>query len=468
MKSIFKNNGFTLIEVVLVIVIIGILSTVALKSLSISEEQRRFESTSEEMSRLSRAIVGDERLVSGGIRSDFGYVGDVGTLPGDLDDLISNPGGYSTWNGPYFKVDFNENAEDYKRDAWNELYAYTGGVTISSNGGGSAITKQFANSSSDLTSNTVTGIVRDVDLSVPGDSSSNVTITIFYPDGSGSTTSSSTTPNGSGEFTFSSSVPIGAHRLMAVNGTDTISKYVAVYPGKTIISELRFASDLWGSSGSGGGGTGEVVFEEFTEAIVGSNANSITISTPPGVSAGDLLIAAVVADGNLSSQLIPPAGGGWTEIDLSQQTGAVTLGIWWKLADNPESSSHQFSWGGVAEQAYGWIMRFTGHNPGSPINASAVAGGSSGAPECPAVTTTVTNSLILRMGGFDDDDITIDSPGLGSCTAITMDKSNSGSGTCSGGAGYLKQSAAGSSGTVSFSLTASEQYRTATVAIAPD
>lgn len=108
------------------------------------------------------------------------------------------------------------------------------------------MTKQFANSASDLTSNTINGVVRDSELSPPGDSASNVTVTIEYPDGDGAMTSSSTSPNGSGEFSFSNSIPIGIHLLQAVTtGADTLSKYIAVYPRRTAYTELRFPRDLW-------------------------------------------------------------------------------------------------------------------------------------------------------------------------------------------------------------------------------
>lgn len=241
-----KEQGFTLIEVVLVIVILGILSTVAIRGLTITVNKGRFDATTAEMEKLARAIAGDERLVSGGFRTDFGYVGDVGALPPNLDALVTNPGSYSTWEGPYFQVDFTENPEDYKRDAWNEFYTYSGGVTIVSNGGGSAMTKQFANSISDLTSNTINGVVRDVGLSPPGDSASNVTVTIEYPNGAGAMTSSSTSPNASGKFSFSNSIPIGIHFLQAVTtGADTLSKHIAIYAGRTAYTELRFPRDLW-------------------------------------------------------------------------------------------------------------------------------------------------------------------------------------------------------------------------------
>ena len=212
---------------------------------------------------------------------------------------------------------------------------------------------------------------------------------------------------------------------------------------------------------------GQVSYEEFTEKKEPSDGKSLTINTPSGVNEGDLLVAAVATDGDTSSSLAPPGGEGWTEINLNDLYAAVTLGVWWKLADASESSSHQFTWS-VNQKAYGWIMRFTGHNTSSPINASAGQGQNSSSPDCPSVTTTVADCLIVRIGGFDDDDITVDDPGLSGHTPITMDESGPQPGECSGGAGYKQQAAIGASGISEFSLTASEQSWTVTIAIAPD
>lgn len=209
-----------------------------------------------------------------------------------------------------------------------------------------------------------------------------------------------------------------------------------------------------------------VSFEEFTEAKRTSNGTSLTISKPAGTSETDLLLAAVVTDGDTKSSLSPPSGQDWTKISLQKKGTKVTLGLWWKLANASEPSSHQFTWSG-SQEAYGWIMRFTGHDTENPINTWAHNGGNSSSASCPSVTTTVANTMIVRIGGFDDDDINIDNTGLSSHIDITMDESSSGSGTCSGGAGYKTQTSVGSSGTASFSLTNSEQYRTVTVAIAP-
>ncbi len=163
-------------------------------------------------------------------------------------------------------------------------------------------------------------------------------------------------------------------------------------------------------------------FVDFNEAKVGSDNTSITIPTPD-TNEGDLLIAAVATDGDTSLTLSPPAGEGWVGIvyDYSNQ---VTLGAWYKLADASESSSHQFYWTG-SEKAYGWIMHFTGHDPTNPINAYSTYGESSGTPTSPTVTTTVNNCIILRLGAFDNDDITEGDTGLTGHTTITMTDSGS-------------------------------------------
>ena len=113
-------------------------------------------------------------------------------------------------------------------------------------------------------------------------------------------------------------------------------------------------------------------------------------------------------------------------------------------------------------------MRFTDHSPTNPINVMAsLDSGNNFSPPSPSVTTTIDNALILSLGAFDDDDITVDAPGLSGHTVITMDESGSGSGMVSGGAGYVEQSASGASGTSAFTLTAEQQSRTLTIAIAP-
>jgi type II secretory pathway pseudopilin PulG len=209
---------------------------------------------------------------------------------------------------------------------------------------------------------------------------------------------------------------------------------------------------------------GQVTYEEFNDTS--ANGTSINVPKPAGTIQGDLLVAVVVTDG--STTISSPTG--WTPIDRGNSSNQVTLGVWYTQAGASEPASYTFTWTGGNERAYGWIMRFTGHNPANPINAwGSQWGNFSLTPPCPAVNTTVDNTLIIRIGGFDRNYILgVGNPGLPSDhTAINMDQSGGGNNSCSGGAGYKQQTTAGDSGVSNFTLTWFEDYRTVTIAIAP-
>jgi hypothetical protein len=166
---------------------------------------------------------------------------------------------------------------------------------------------------------------------------------------------------------------------------------------------------------AGGPASSSVQFQEFTETIESSNTDNIELRTPPGTGTGDLLIAAVALDSNES--LSAPAG--WIPIEVNNDP-QVTFGVWYKIAGASEPSAHNFTWGSP-EEAYGWMMRFTGHDPASPIADSATDTDTSSSPNSPSVTASVDGTMILRLGAFDDHDVTIDDTGLSSHTTITMD-----------------------------------------------
>ena len=173
-------------------------------------------------------------------------------------------------------------------------------------------------------------------------------------------------------------------------------------------------------------------------------------------------------DGSHADSLASPAGQGWLEIGLFANGSTPTLGIWYKLATS-ELPSHTWTWSG-SEHAYGYIMRFTGHDTMGPIDASVVSLGGSGtsaSPPAPALTANLSGSLILRVGGFDDDDVAIGDAGVAGHTTITMNESSSGSGTCASGAAWAVRGASPSVPAANFTLTAGEQWITASIAIAP-
>jgi hypothetical protein len=76
--------------------------------------------------------------------------------------------------------------------------------------------------------------------------------------------------------------------------------------------------------------------------------------------------------------------------------------------------------------------------------------------------------MILRIGGFDNNKVNVDDTGISGYTTITMDHNGGGKGSASGGAAYRHQLQIGSSGAETFTLTGDEEYRTVTIAIAPN
>ncbi len=248
MPDFSSKAGYTLVEMILVVIILGIIAAVAATSLRNSNDVARTERTKTELNRLAEAIAGDPEMLSAGNRTDFGYVGDVGALPPNLDALAQNPG-LATWQGPYIYDDISPDgsSSEYKVDAWGKAFAYSGGVTITSTGSGSAITRSIANSAEDLLYNRLAAVVTDLANTPPGLTyQDSVSLVLTYPDGAGSYRSVIAYPGPDGAVSFDS-IPVGLHDLeiIYIPDSDTTHQKVAVNTGKDSYMQVQLPWKLW-------------------------------------------------------------------------------------------------------------------------------------------------------------------------------------------------------------------------------
>ena len=252
------QSGFTLLELIVVVALMGILAAVAIRPAQQLFNQARTDETMQEMNALVFAIVGNPELENNGVRSDFGYVGDVGAMPPDLDALHSNPGSYSTWKGPYIEDPFSQTPGEFKKDAWGDDYVFLDttiksvGKTVGGGGCGGPTTigdiiRRVTFSVDELLYNSVSGNVFDFDGTPPGtDYDDSVDVRLIIPNGSGGMTTRTTTVDDGGFFTFDS-IPIGNHSLIIIYepDNDTLERFVSVLPASNLYSAYHLAGDLW-------------------------------------------------------------------------------------------------------------------------------------------------------------------------------------------------------------------------------
>ena len=94
-----SQPGMTLMEIIIVVIILGILAGISMRSIQRIDSNARFNETIDEMNILAEAIVGNPSVIQNDIRIDFGYVGDTGVMPPTIEDLFSNVSSVSGWEG---------------------------------------------------------------------------------------------------------------------------------------------------------------------------------------------------------------------------------------------------------------------------------------------------------------------------------------------------------------------------------
>ena len=134
-----SKKGFTLIELVIVLVVVGLSSAVAIPAGTNLANTARRSSTQKELKELQVAIMGDPDTGLLGFRDH------IGALPNSLDELYDNSGGGAYpafdnftqrgWNGPYIQNNDGDNdgTPDVLQDGWGNSYVYNSGTgTITS------------------------------------------------------------------------------------------------------------------------------------------------------------------------------------------------------------------------------------------------------------------------------------------------------------------------------------------------
>ncbi|MCP5048517.1 MAG: hypothetical protein GY940_15210 [bacterium] len=233
-KTIYGKRGaagFTVAEMVIVLAVVAILAGLITPLAVNVITQNRINACIKELTVIKQAIVGDPSLVEGGSRSSFGYVGDMGVLPGALDDLVnqgSQTGTTTTsgvmwgWRGPYV----NE-----VNDAWGRAYNYstdpavTGSALISVliwSAGQDGVSGTGDDISITIRQDEVTSFVTGNTLDGDG-AGTDCTITVYAPNGTTVQTyilTPTTTTNpvySSGAQRF----PIGIRRIEFTKGVTT-------------------------------------------------------------------------------------------------------------------------------------------------------------------------------------------------------------------------------------------------------
>ena len=98
------QSGFTLVELLLVLVILALIAGLVLPGIIGKAESAKAKAASSQISRISMSV-------------ESFYL-DTGNTPSSLEELVNEPSGVNGWNGPYIK-------NSLLKDPWGQAYLYS-------------------------------------------------------------------------------------------------------------------------------------------------------------------------------------------------------------------------------------------------------------------------------------------------------------------------------------------------------
>jgi type II secretory pathway pseudopilin PulG len=140
------TRTFTLLEVLLVVLIMGLMASTLLLVVENSEDQQRYDESKRRLQQIKKAITGPESFTTNGPPILAGYIADTGQLPDTVNDLLEAPDpAVPGWNGPYLtSLDQDSSENIIFWDGWGNEFV----IVINSNV--MTITSKGKNNESDV------------------------------------------------------------------------------------------------------------------------------------------------------------------------------------------------------------------------------------------------------------------------------------------------------------------------------
>jgi len=285
LNSLFKNQkGFSLVELLMVIIVVGVMATMTLSTVGGNKDAQRYELTMRKMEAIRVAAIGDQSLDKQGRRANFGYVGDWGSLPTSLTNLTtaqtpawsynSTYGFGAGWKGPYVSTQFTGETP-VTQDAWGNNFVWTPGgspPSLTSYGadgaaGGTVYDKDIVmNFPTNLWRGNVYGYVADRMARMAGE-----TVELRSPV-NGVITASTDTSGSDGDFSFTS-VPFGPRSLEVTTGTTLGPVQITVDKSEYDVAMDTLDYGVTGGNPEAGAEDNFIVYQWGTATTQGSSTD---------------------------------------------------------------------------------------------------------------------------------------------------------------------------------------------------